>query len=123
MELVSKGYCCLINEVTPYGDFDILWQNVMGDKWKRPYESDQKVLYNILYDAGRFPNIKMISYTEVIPVESWIASREMLFDCYIEVTPEIKEMIRAHISDRSEDGMYRIMSQSAVMWWKVPDKI
>ena len=121
METVSRRYCCLVNGVTPYGDFDLLWKKVMGETWKRPFGTDQNILYNILYEGGRYANVKMVSYTSATPVESWITSREMLFDRYTEVTPEIKEQIREHISLRAEDGMYTIDGQAAVMWWEIPD--
>ena len=118
MEQASKEYCCLVNGVTPYGDFDILWREVMGEERKRPFGTEQNVLYNILYEWGRHTNVKMVSYTSQIPIESWITSREMLFDRYIDVTPEVKKLIREHVSDRAQDGVYKIDGQAAVMWWK-----
>lgn len=120
MEQVSKKYCCLVNGVTPYGDFDILWQKVMGEEQNKLPGSDQNLLYNILYEKGRYASVKMVDYTSVTPVKSWITSREMLFDRYTEVTPEIKRMIREHISERAQDGMYEMKGQAAVMWWKTP---
>ena len=118
MEQASKEYCCLVNGVTPYGDFDILQRKVLGEERKRPFGTKQNVFYNILYEQGRHVNIKMISYTSVIPMESWITGREMHFDRYLDVTPEVKKVIREHISERAQDGMYEIEGQAAVMWWK-----
>lgn len=115
MEKTSRGYCCVV-EGTGAGDYVELWQKVMGGNW--PKFTDYNLVCNILYNRGRFANVKIVSHTTQIPVDRWIKNRERVFAKYVEVTPDIRRMIREHVSGKTDGGKYRMEEQAAVIWWK-----
>ena len=120
MEKLSKGYCCMVNGISPYGDFALLWEKVTGEKQNALDGGDSHlILYNLLFEKGRKVNVAIIEYKQQIPVESWITSREMVFSRHIELTSEIKMMIRDHIMERSDGTYYEMKNTGAVMFWKV----
>lgn len=124
MESVSRRYCCLVNGLRDYCDFDLLWEKVIGKKKTKLYGTEGHLIcLNLLHEKGRKVNVKIIEYKQKIPVESWIASREMVLGRYIEVDEEIKKVIRAHIIERSDGNYYEMDNAGAVMWWKVPEGI
>ena len=119
MEKASRGYCCVV-EGTGTGDYVEVYRKVMGDNW--PKFSGYNLIYNILYNRERFANLTMVSYTSQIPVDRWIKYKERVFDQFIEVTPDVKRMIREHASERSDGVNYMMEEKSAVIWWKAPDR-
>ena len=120
MEKASKGYCSVVGSTGDYnGEYDELWQKVMGEDYKRPLWSDYNIIYNLLCERGRFVNVKVINYTHKTSADYWINAWVHLFDQYKEVTEEDKEIIRRSILKHSEDGIYSREENTAVMWWKV----
>ena len=120
MEKLSRRYCCLVNGISPYGDFALLWEKVMGEKQNTLDGGDSHlILYNLLFEKGRKVNVAIIEYTQQIPVESWITSREMVLGRHIAITSEIKEIIRDHVTERSDGTFYEMKNTGAVMFWKV----
>lgn len=115
MEQASKGYCCVV-EGTGSEDYVDLWSKVMGAN--RPKFPDCRLIYNILYNHGRFANIAMITYISRKPMERWIKNRERVFAKYVEVTPDVKRVIREHVSEKSDGKDYRTEGQAGVIWWK-----
>lgn len=119
MEQVSKAYCCIIEGV---GDWDEreqkLWYKVMG-KIKKPNYSTYPLIYNILYNKGRLPNVKIISYVSERSVENKIRHRKLFFQKYIEITPVIEDIIKNHVLEYSKDGRYKEEGKAAVIWWNV----
>nr|CBH40037.1 conserved hypothetical protein, SAM-dependent methyltransferase type 11 family [uncultured archaeon] len=119
MEKASRGYCCVV-EGTGTGGYMELWRKVMGANWSK--FTDYSLVYNILYSKGRFANVRMVSHTSQIPVDRWIKNRERVFDKYIEVTPDVKRMIREHVSEKSDGGNYVMEGKAAVIWWKAEER-
>jgi len=93
-----------------------LFRKVMGDNC--PKFADCSLIYNILYNRGRFANVAMITYTSRKPIDRWIKNRERVFSKYMEVTPDVKRMIREHVFEKSDGGDYRMDGQAGVIWWK-----
>lgn len=122
MESASKGYCCLVEGIGGYreGRFDELWQKVTGkeySEWGRTYP-DSNLFYNILYSRGRYANVGIINYATQRPVDSWVTFMEDFFESYVEMTLEIKKIIKEHATETAEDGMIRSENSAAVIWWK-----
>jgi SAM-dependent methyltransferase len=122
METASKGYCCLIEGIGGYreGRFDELWQKVTGkdySEYSRTYP-EPNLFYNILYNRGRYADVRIISYSTQRPVDSWITFMEDFFESYTEMTPEIRKIIKEHATENAEDGMIGSENRSAVVWWK-----
>jgi cyclopropane fatty-acyl-phospholipid synthase-like methyltransferase len=119
MEMASKGYCCAVTGVNDWGKKEEeLWRKIMGDI-KRPSYSEYPLIYNLLYSKGRYPNVEIIEYTTERTVESKIQHRKLFYSKFIEVTPEIENIIREFVISRSENGIYREKGKAAVIWWKV----
>jgi len=122
MEQASKGYCCVVTGTGDWNDEEQkLWHKVMGDI-KKPSYSEYPLIYNLLYSKGRFPNVNIINYTSERSVENKIRHRKLFFEKYIEVTPDIEQMIRDHVLVRSEGGKYKEEGRAAVIWWSVREK-
>lgn len=122
MESASKGYCCLVEGIEGYreGRFDELWQKVTGkdySEWARTYP-DSNLFYNILYGRGRYANVGIINYATQRPLDSWVTFMEDFFESYVEMTPEIRKIIKEHATETAEDGMIRSENSAAVIWWK-----
>lgn len=43
---------------------------------------------------------------------------EDFFENYVEMTPDIKKIIKEHATETAEDGMIRSENRAAVIWWK-----
>lgn len=125
MERASKGYCCVVHG-TGYNKRegvinDELWNKIMGDI-KKPNWSKDNILYNVLYDRGRFVNIRIITHNSQRTPGKWIKTTERHLDRVVELTPDIKRIIREHIMENSEGGIYKMTGKAAMMWWNVHDK-
>ena len=55
-------------------------------------------------------------------MENKIRHRKFFFEKYIEVTPDIEEMIIDHVLTKSEGGKYKENRKTAVIWWSVREK-
>ena len=124
MEKVSKGYCCIVGS-SP-GDYNgvykELWRKVLGEDYKRPPRVDYKIIYNLLCERGRFVNVKVINCPWQTSVDYAINSKVRGFGQYKEVTEDDREIIRHCILKHSKNGIYSPEENSAVMWWKAPDR-
>jgi len=117
METVSKGYCCVVAGTETAGYID-LYRELMGENY--PKFEDASLIYNILYNRGRLSNVMMITQTKSTPypIERWIQNRERALSSFVEITPEVRRIIREHVSEKSDGGNYRVEEQAAVIWWK-----
>lgn len=121
MEKASKGYCCVVQGTGRNKGLDDLWNMVVGDL-KRPNWSNYNLIFNILYNRKRLPNVRIVDYTTVRTPEKWIRSRELCFDRFIELTSDKKRKIREYILTKSENGKFRNDAQAAVIWWNIREK-
>jgi len=122
MEQSSKEYCCIVTGTGNWDEEDEkLWQKVMGNA-KKPDYGEYLLIYNILYNNERSPNVKIIGYTSERSVKNMVAMKTAFFDRYIELTPEIKKVIEEHVLKGSYGGKCRKEAKAAVIWWKVHDK-
>ena len=123
MERASKGYCAVVEGVGMYneGKFNVLSYKLMGEEHKWPW-SDYNVIYNILYNRGRFANVKIINYATQRSVDGWIRFMEDFFDDYIEVTPEVKRIIKQHAKENAVGGKILSEVNASVIWWKTQDR-
>ncbi|WP_041282699.1 hypothetical protein [Desulfofundulus kuznetsovii] len=56
-----------------------------------------------------------------VQVESKIRQNKLFFEKYIEVTPDIEQIIREHVSAKAEGGKYKEEGRAAVIWWNVQE--
>ena len=122
MEQSSKEYCCIVTGTGNWdGENEKLWQKVMVNA-KKPDYGEYPLIYNILYNNERSPNVKIIDYTSERSVKNMVAMKTAFFDRYIEITPEIEKIIEEHVLKGSHRGKCRKEAKAAVIWWKVHDK-
>lgn len=112
---VSKGYCCIAEGVYT----DKTW----GEIYKRlgivPERFDRFIyLYNILYQKGIPANVMIIDTLMRRSMQSAISMHEIYLSKHRELTKDDKEIIRNHVLMNSENGIYKIESKMAVVWWE-----
>lgn len=121
MEQAAKGYCCVVTGTGEWnGEEQKLWHKIMGDI-KKPSYSEYPLIYNLLYSKGRYPNVDIIHYDSERSIENKIRHRKLFFEKYIEVTPDIEQMIKDHVLAKSKGGKYREEGRAAVIWWNVQE--
>jgi SAM-dependent methyltransferase len=121
MEQASKEYCCVVTGTGEWnGEEQKLWHKIMGDVQKPDY-SEFPLIYNLLYSKGRYTNVDIIHYDSERSIENKIRHRKLFFEKYIEVTPDIEQMIENHVLAKSKGGKYREEGRAAVIWWNVQE--
>jgi len=113
MEFVSRGYCCLAHGVDTS-------ERELKERVGVPVEgTDQFImLFNYLNDAGIYPNVNILNYSLIWPVDAAIASKERFVDKYRPLTNRDREIIREYISRHTHGGIYRISGRMGVFWWE-----
>ena len=119
MEQSSKEYCCIVTGTGNWdGEDEKLWQEIMGNI-KKPDYGEYPLIYNILYNKGRLPNVRIVDYTSERSVKNMVAMKTAFFDRYIEITPEVEKIIEEHVLKNSDGKKCRKEAKAAVIWWKV----
>lgn len=120
MEQVSGGFCCIAagaNRGVSQNSEKSLWNQIMGDV-SGPVYPEYPYIYNILYENGRTPEVRMINYVSRRSVENVITMNKVFYNLYTDITPEVETLIRDYVTERSKDGVYEMKLKSAVVWWK-----
>lgn len=114
METVCRGYCCLAQGVEAS-------ERELKKSVGVPREnSDQFItLFNYLNDEGICPNVNILNYSLMWPVEAAIAAKERFVEKYRPLMKEDQLIIRDYIAQYTSDGIYRIPGRMGVLWWKV----
>lgn len=136
MEQVSGGVCCIAaganNGISQKSDNSedsdnseinkksekSLWNLIMGDV-PGPVYPEYPYIYNILYENGRTPEVRMINYVSRRSVENVVTMNKVFYNLYTDITPEVENLIRNYVTERSNNGVYEMKLKSAVVWWKV----
>ncbi|MEA3558743.1 MAG: class I SAM-dependent methyltransferase [Candidatus Thermoplasmatota archaeon] len=115
MNRVSRGYCCIAIGVGSDETFSEMYRKLKLDDG----DIDHFIgVYNTLYERDVLANVRMIETVMRRSVNSGISMWELLLSKYREPTEDDKEIIRDHVADNSEDGVYRKEGNMAVIWWK-----
>lgn len=114
METVSRGYCCLAHGVD-------VSERELKKSVGAPIEGrDQFItLFNYLNDEGICPNVDILPYSLMWPVDAAIASKERFVEKYRPLTDEDRAIIREYIARHTIDGIYKVPGRMGVLWWKV----
>jgi len=115
MNRVSRGYCCFANGVKSNDEFGEMYRKLGIN----PESLDHFIyLFNILYQRGILANVRIFDVVMRRSVNSAISMWELLLSKYREPVDRDKEIIRKHVYDNSDNGIYEKKSKMAVMWWK-----
>jgi SAM-dependent methyltransferase len=115
MEAVCRGYCCLAHGVeTSERELKKSLGVTVEDS------SDQFfIIFNFLNDEAIHPNVNILDYALIWPVEAAIRSKERFVEKYRPLTMEDQIIIRDYIAKHTSDGIYWIPGRMGVLWWKV----
>ncbi|WP_148705682.1 class I SAM-dependent methyltransferase [Methanosarcina siciliae] len=117
MEEVTQGHCCIVGSIGTGQRFEAeLWKKIMGDV-PSPQYSEFPVIYNLLYEHGRVPQVRVIDYTSMRTFENMFRMYRVFYSIYTEITPEVEEAIRDALYRDSGDGPCVRKYRSAVVWW------
>ncbi|OPX61828.1 MULTISPECIES: class I SAM-dependent methyltransferase [unclassified Methanoregula] len=113
METVSRGYCCLAHGIDTS-------ERILKERLGVPVDGrDQFItLFNFLNNAGIYPNVNIVEYSLMWPVEAAIASKERFVEKYRPLTDTDREIIHEYIARHTADGIYRIPGSLGVFWWE-----
>lgn len=116
MEEVSRGYCCLAHGFEAPSETRELTENLginTGD-------FDQFIaVFNLLNDAGVYPNVDVVDYTLTRSIASAVASVENLVEKYRPLDVSDSAIIQEHVQSRAKKGVYQVNGRMGVLWWKV----
>lgn len=111
---VSRGYCCIASGVRSDKAFDEMYQKLGLDT----DDSDHFInVYNILHQRNIFANVAMIDTVMRRSINSGIRMWELLLSKYRDPASGDMDIIRQHVSDNSENGIYKKEGRMAVIWW------
>jgi 2-polyprenyl-3-methyl-5-hydroxy-6-metoxy-1,4-benzoquinol methylase len=114
MEAVCRGYCCLAHGV------DVSERELKKSLGAPMEGNDQFItLFNFLNNEGFYPNVNILEYSLMWPVEAAIASKERFVEKYRPLNDQDREIIREYITRHTTDGIYTIPGRMGVLWWKV----
>jgi ubiquinone/menaquinone biosynthesis C-methylase UbiE len=116
MHRVAKGYCCIAGEFGK--DEDAI--GVYKDLGVRDSAFDQfHALFNLFNARNLAPNIEILPYFTIKPVNSAIAAMELVVQKYHPLSEKDREIINEYVLKQSTDGIIRKRSLMGMMWWKV----
>jgi SAM-dependent methyltransferase len=122
MEEVTAGHCCVVEGL---GDGSIsdknLWHTIMGDI-SYPLFPGYPLAFNILYQNGRIPHVRIINAKSVRSFEKLMKMRRIFYSLYTEFTPEVEEKIRSALIADSSTGLHERNYRSAVVWWNPKER-
>lgn len=98
-----------------------LWPILHGCEYRQGPKAD--VLYNVLYDMGIYPNMKVFSFEHNNRFENIEEALEHFKPQYALSSPEQEEILRSYLLDvlEEENGalVQKGKSTRVKMWWKV----
>ncbi|AKB70312.1 class I SAM-dependent methyltransferase [Methanosarcina mazei] len=98
-----------------------LWPILHGCEYRQGPKAD--VLYNVLYDMGIYPNMKVFSFEHNNRFENIEEALEHFKPQYAVSSPEQEEILRSYLLDvlEEENGalVQKGKSTRVKMWWKV----
>lgn len=114
METGSRGYCCLAHGID-------VSERELKERVGAPMEGQNQfiTLFNYLNDEGIYPNVNILEYSLIWPVDAAIASKERFVEKYRPLNDEDRAIIREYIARHTPDGIYKIRGRMGVLWWKV----
>jgi len=89
MEKVSSGYCCLCDGIGGGHNSEELWMKVVGDT-NRPPSPEYPLMYNILYEHGIFPEVRIIEHESRRSPENMVTMYKVYFNLYTSLNTEKK---------------------------------
>ena len=117
MEEAARGYCCVVESAgSAHGFEKNLWHSIMDDK---PYPAypGYPLIYNILYQNGRIPQVRMIQARTVRSFDMLMNVYRIFYSLYTEITPEVEKKIRSALHVESRSGLHERSYHAAVVWW------
>lgn len=118
MEEVSSGYCCLCGGIDSGSHTTSdLWTRVVGST-PRPSFPEYPLIYQILYEQGIYPEVRIIEHESRRSPENIIKMHSVFYPLFTMMTPEKEDIIRRHVMDNLQDGQYVMKFKTAVMWWR-----
>ncbi len=113
----SKKWCCIAISAVAKGEkfYDNLFAELGVEEERIPYHV---FLYNVLYQLGIVPNVKVFTVTMKRPVDSAIRHLELYIGTLKELNDEDRRRIREYVLSKSEGGLFRKKSRMAVFWFR-----
>ncbi|WP_292735994.1 class I SAM-dependent methyltransferase [Methanocalculus sp.] len=122
MEEAAKGYCCVVGGVSSGGSFEgDLWKTIMGAT-PYPQYPEYPAIFNLLYQYGRVPQVRIIEYQSVRSFENMFNMYRIFYSIFTDVTPEIEETIKKALHEDSGDGPCVRNYRSSVVWWSPSER-
>lgn len=117
MEETTGGHCCIVESAGGSQGFErSLWHSIMGDT-PNPAYAGYPIIYNILYQNGRIPQVRMIDARTVRSFDMLMNVYRIFYSLYTEVTPEVEDKIRSALRAESRSGLHERSYRAAVVWW------
>ncbi|WP_292419691.1 class I SAM-dependent methyltransferase [Methanoregula sp.] len=117
MEEIAGGYCCVVEGAGGSKGFEKnLWHSIMGET-PYPAYAGYPIIYNILYQNGRIPQVRMIDARTVRSFDMLMNVYRIFYSLYTEVRPEVEEKIRSALQAESRSGLHERNYRAAVVWW------
>jgi len=117
MEEATAGHCCVVEGIDGTDALSReIWKTIMGDV-PYPLYPGYPIIYNILYQNGRLPQVRIVDATSRRTTENLLKMYRIFYSLYTDVTPEIEEKIRAALAADSSSGVHERTYRSAVVWW------
>lgn len=118
MEEVSSGYCCLCGGIDSGSHTTTdLWTRVVGNT-PRPSFPEYPLIYQILYEQGIYPEVRIIEHESRRSPENIIKMHSVFYPLFTTMTPEKEDVIHRHVMDNLQNGQYVMKFKTAVMWWR-----
>ncbi|OPX61827.1 MULTISPECIES: class I SAM-dependent methyltransferase [unclassified Methanoregula] len=117
MEEATSGHCCVVEEIDGTDDLGRkIWRTIMGEVPCPPFPG-YPIIYNILYQNGRVPQVRIVDATSRRTTENLAKMYRIFYSLYTDVTPEIEEKIGTALAADSSSGIHEGTYRSAVVWW------
>lgn len=123
---VSRKYCYYSGHSGPR------WEQAHRDLWQRFFNEDigcpaGDILYpfGLLYASGYRPKMSFVHIRRVEEhtVEKAVENLSQFFWSYLDVTPEVRQVIEDYVKERAENGIFRQEQKicHGMMLWRVDE--
>jgi len=117
MEETTRGHCCVVEGIEGTdAQGRRIWQEIMGEV-PFPLYPGYPIIYNILYQNGRIPQVRIVEATSRRSTEKLMKMYKVFYSLYTEFTPEVEEKIRSALLTDAQGGVHEGKYRSAVVWW------
>ncbi|MGI6307484.1 MAG: class I SAM-dependent methyltransferase [Dethiobacteria bacterium] len=123
----ARRYCCLI--AWAEGNYSRVRQELLEHflREKSPERSSQIIyIFNILYSLGYYPTMRYLHSTWVQKEteEEAVESLAQFLWLYMEITPEVKDIIARFVRERAVKGIFTQEGRTrlGIITWRVEDK-